>query len=137
MNTANRRALRFALAGGFALVFVSFTFAQDRFPDTLPARPPAGGNAPSTNNGKPPGNRAAPSPQSPPSSNSSGYASAATRETAPASGSAANSKFAAAAAVETKDFGVAPTRELRGDPMHAPTPTQIQGGATISTEALH
>jgi PQQ-dependent catabolism-associated CXXCW motif protein len=137
MSTPNGSSLRIALAGGFALVIVGFTFAQDRFPDSLPTRPPPGGQAPANNNGNPPGNRAAPVPQFPPSSNSPGSNTAGpARETAPASGNA-DPKFAAAAAVETKDFGVAPMRELRGDPMHAPTPTQIPGGATISTEALH
>lgn len=50
---------------------------------------------------------------------------------------AANPRFAKVALIEAKDFGVAPTNRLRGDPMHAPTPTRIEGARVITTEALH
>jgi rhodanese-related sulfurtransferase len=60
----------------------------------------------------------------------------ATIQTKPSSTST-NSRFAKVASEESKDFGVAATNALRGDPMHAPTPTRIEGGQVISTEALH
>lgn len=56
---------------------------------------------------------------------------------APDAPAAANPRFAKFALIEAKDFGVAPTNRLRGDPMHAPTPTRIEGGLVITTEALH
>lgn len=49
----------------------------------------------------------------------------------------ADPRFAKVAAVESEDFGVQPTDRLRGDPMHAPTPTSIPGGHVISTESLN
>lgn len=39
-------------------------------------------------------------------------------------------------AAETQDFGVAPTRELHGGPMHGPTPSKIPGGMLVTTGAL-
>ena len=49
----------------------------------------------------------------------------------------ANPRFAEVASIESEDFGIAPTAQLRSGPMHAPTPTRIEGAALISTEALH
>ena len=37
---------------------------------------------------------------------------------------------------ERQDFGVPPTRELRSEPMHAPTPNSIPGGQVITTPGL-
>ncbi|MFT3791295.1 MAG: rhodanese-like domain-containing protein [Rudaea sp.] len=37
---------------------------------------------------------------------------------------------------ELQDFGVAPTRELHPEPMHAPTPNSIPGGQVITTPGL-
>ena len=38
--------------------------------------------------------------------------------------------------MERQDFGVQPTKQLHGDPMHGPTPTSIPGGQVITTKGL-
>lgn len=38
--------------------------------------------------------------------------------------------------LERQDFGVQPTKQLHGDPMHGPTPTSIPGGQVITTKGL-
>lgn len=39
-------------------------------------------------------------------------------------------------AFETREFGVSPSRQLRSDSFHAPTPTELPGGSLVSTQAL-
>lgn len=50
---------------------------------------------------------------------------------------ASTGRFAAVTNAETADFNVAAPDQLHGEPMHANTPTQIPGGAVITTEALY
>ncbi|MEO6568894.1 MAG: rhodanese-like domain-containing protein [Opitutaceae bacterium] len=123
--------LRLAATGSCLFGLASFTFSQDRFPDSLPTRPPA-----TATQANAPANKA---PANPPTAHAprSSAAVSGQGQTASSSGKAAAPRFVAVAEIEAKDFGVAASRQLRSDPMHAPTPTQIEGGAVISTEALY
>lgn len=116
------RTFRFAplhVRSGLILLFASVAsaLAQDRFPAAAPGKTTAAPNVEKT------AANSAPVPTTP--------------RVASVPPTAATSKFAAVAAVETQDFGVPPTSQLHGEPMHAPTPLKIEGGSVIGTEALY
>lgn len=48
----------------------------------------------------------------------------------------ADPRFARAAEMEARDFGVEPTARLHAGAMHGQTPTRIPGGLVVDTEAL-
>ena len=130
MNPAVRTG-RFFCGGVFIFLwaFAGPLQSQDRFPAGPPGKSAPPPQAAPTAPGKPSANNA---PSAPPPS-----ASAPAPKFPPAApAGAAPSKFAAVTALETEDFGVPASNQLRGEPQHAPTPTRLDGGNVITTEAL-